>query len=54
MGTGGVQIGEDSNKECYTFPSQALPCSGSTGISQPYRKFSDQAPRGHCKNIIFF
>jgi len=28
-----------------TFPSQALPCSGSTGFSQPFT-----APRGQHKN----
>jgi hypothetical protein len=30
-----------------TFPSQALPCSGSTGFSQPFT-----APRGRSKNKL--
>ena len=34
-----------SARVAMTFPSQALPCSGSTGFSQPFT-----APRGQHKN----
>ena len=33
-----------SARDAVTFPSQALPCSGSTGFSQPFT-----APRGQHK-----
>jgi len=38
-----------SARDAVTFPSQALPCSGSTGFSQLFT-----APRGRCKSNTQF
>jgi len=43
LGTGIIAM--RSARVALTFPSQALPCSGSTGFSQPFT-----APRGQSKN----
>jgi hypothetical protein len=44
LGTGIIAM-RSGAEIAMTFPSQALPCSGSTGFSQPFT-----APRGHHKN----
>jgi hypothetical protein len=45
MGTGIIAM--RSTRVALTFPSQALPCSGSTGFSQLFK-----APRGRDKNNV--
>ncbi|MEN9599561.1 MAG: hypothetical protein RL596_1880 [Bacteroidota bacterium] len=49
MGTGKCSWRVAEN--CDTFPSQELPCSGSTGISQP-TDFSSKHPED-AANVVF-